>query len=94
MRLKRLDLSSSKFLRGSAVSVSARLKILGVTLDATPSFDDHTKNVVRAFNFHLYPFATFVGVKLKTLQESWLAVSLVAGSTTSTHCYPTQLVRN
>jgi len=38
---------------GSTVQFSDALKLLGVTLDATLSFDKHVSNVVRACNFHI-----------------------------------------
>ena len=33
--------------------VNGVLKILGVTLDSTLTFDDHVNNVVRSCNYHL-----------------------------------------
>ena len=38
---------------GSTVQFSDALKLLGVTPDATLSFDKHVSNVVRACNFHI-----------------------------------------
>ena len=38
---------------GCAISISDRLKILGVTLYATLSFDEHITTVVKACNYHL-----------------------------------------
>ena len=38
---------------GSNVAVSDVLKVLGVTLDSTLTFDNHANNVVRSCNFHL-----------------------------------------
>ena len=36
-----------------AISISDSLKILGVTLDATLSFDEHIATVVKVCNYHL-----------------------------------------
>ena len=38
---------------GCIISISDRLKILGITLDATLSFDEHIATVVKACNYHL-----------------------------------------
>ena len=37
----------------ASISISDRLKILGVTLDATLSFDEHIATVLKACNHHL-----------------------------------------
>ena len=50
---KRPGLPSSISVAGCAINVSERLKILAVTLDSTPSFDDHITSVVEACNFHM-----------------------------------------
>ena len=44
--LKRSGLPSSISIAGCAINVSERLKILGVTLDVTLSFDDYITSVV------------------------------------------------
>ena len=51
--LKRSGLPSSISVAGCAIIASERLKILGVTLDVTLSFDDHIISVVRACNYHM-----------------------------------------
>ena len=51
--LKRRGLHSSISVVGCAIDVCERLKILGVALDATLSFDDHITSVVRECNFNL-----------------------------------------
>ena len=51
--LKRVDPPTSVTVAGCAISISDRLKILGVTLDATLSFDKHIATVVKACNYHL-----------------------------------------
>ena len=51
---KRPGLPSLISVAGCAINVSERLKILGITLDATLAFDDHITSVVRACNFHMH----------------------------------------
>ena len=51
--LKRVDPINSVTIAGCAISISDSLKILGVTLDATLSFDEHIATVVKACNYHL-----------------------------------------
>ena len=51
--LKRVDPINSVTVAGCAITISDRLKILGVTLDATLSFDEHIATVVKACNYHL-----------------------------------------
>ena len=50
---KRPGLMSSISIAVCAINVSETLKIIGDTLDATLSFDNHITSVVRACNFHL-----------------------------------------
>ena len=38
---------------GSKLAYSLRLKCLGVTLDQTLSFDNHTQNIVKSCNYHI-----------------------------------------
>jgi len=52
-RLQRVTLPASVTVAGSSVTVNGVLKILGVTLDSTLTFDDHVNNVVRSCNYHL-----------------------------------------
>ena len=51
--LKRVNPINSVTVAGCAISISDRLKILGVTLDVTLSFDEHIATVVKACNYHL-----------------------------------------
>jgi len=52
-RLQRLTLPANVTVARSSVTVNGVLKILGVTLDSTLTFDDHVNNVVRSCNYHL-----------------------------------------
>ena len=49
--LKKMDPPTSVTVAGCAISISDRLKILGVTLDTTLSFDEHITTVVKACNY-------------------------------------------
>ena len=51
--LNRVNQINSVTLAGCAISISDRLKILGVTQDAILSFDEHIATVVKACNYHL-----------------------------------------
>ena len=66
--LKRPGLQFSIFVAGCAIGVCERRNILGVTLDATISFDDHFTSVIRACNFHCAPSATSSAASHKTSQ--------------------------
>ena len=48
-----MDPINSVTVAGCAISISDRLKILSVTLDATLSFDEDIATVVKACNYHL-----------------------------------------
>jgi len=52
-RLLRVTLPANVTVAGSSVTVNGVLKILGVTLDSTLTFDDHANNVIRSCNYHL-----------------------------------------
>jgi len=52
-RLQWVTLPANVTVAGSSVTVNGVLKILGVTLDSTLTFDDHANNVVRSCNYHL-----------------------------------------
>ena len=52
-RVQQLTLPANVTITGSSVMVNGVLKILGVTLDSTLTFDDHVNNVVRSCNYHL-----------------------------------------
>ena len=52
--LKVLGPTSSISVAGCAINVSERLKILGVTLDGTLSFDDHITDMARSCNLSKY----------------------------------------
>ena len=51
-RLAGLDITGGVNVAGSTVQFNDALKLLGVTLDASLSFDKHVTNVVRACTFH------------------------------------------
>ena len=87
--LQRIVLPSPISIGGCAIGVSERLDILGVTFDATMSFDDHITNVVRACNFHLRPIRH---IRLRVTQDIARTLSLTAGFSTTAHCCPMQLV--
>ena len=48
-----MDPINSVTVAGCAISISDRLKILGVTLDATLSFDEHIGTAVKACNYYI-----------------------------------------
>ena len=50
---KESDPPTSVTVAGCAISISDRLRIHGVTLDATLSFDEHITTVVKTCNYHL-----------------------------------------
>ena len=58
--LKGVDPPTSVTVAGCAVSISDRLQILGITLDATISFDEHIATVVNVTIIFAH-FATSVG---------------------------------
>ena len=51
--LRKPGLPSSISVTDCPIAVSERLKILGVMLDSSLSFDDHVNAVVRACNYHI-----------------------------------------
>ena len=48
-----MDFSHIIKVAGANIQFSEAVKLLGVTLDTSLSFDQHVTNVVRACNFHL-----------------------------------------
>jgi len=50
---RRLDFSHAIKVAGADIQFSEAVKLLGITLDTSLSFDQHVTNVVRACNFHL-----------------------------------------
>jgi len=84
--LASLDITGGINVAGSTVQFNDALKLLGVTLDASLSFDKHVTNVVRACTFHtralrhIRPLLTLEAAKA-------VAVSIMgAHSTTATVC--------
>jgi len=64
----------------SHVAVSDSLKLLGVTLDRTMSFDKHVSSVVHACNFHLSALRHIRSIVLRTadrLQHRWIPARLL-----------------
>ena len=52
MQLKKFDFTKPIYLAGSDVPLQPSVKILGITLDSTLSFDQHVSNISKAVNFH------------------------------------------
>jgi hypothetical protein len=52
-RLHSTGLPTSISIAGNVIAVSTTLKILGVKLDSTLSFNDHVNDVVRVCNYHM-----------------------------------------
>ena len=52
-RLVGMDFNHTIKVAGADIQFSETVKLLGVTLDTSLSFDQHVTNVVRACNFHL-----------------------------------------
>ena len=48
-----VDFSHTIKVVSADIQFSEAVKLLGITLDTSLSFDQHVTNVVRAFNFHL-----------------------------------------
>jgi len=53
LRLVGIDFSHTINVACADIQFSEAVKLLGVTLDTSLSFDQHVTNVVRARNFHL-----------------------------------------
>ena len=71
----------------STVQFSDALKLHGVTLDSTLSFDKHVSNVVRLCAFHALALRQHSSSDdPRMLPEQWLCPSLGLGSTIATTC--------
>ena len=53
-----MDFSHTIKVAGADIQFSEAVKLLGVTLDTSLSFDQHVTNVIRACNFHLRSIVT------------------------------------
>src|SRR5664279_5144614 len=52
-RLHSIDLSQHLNIEGASIQIAESVRLLGVTLDQTLSFDQHVSEVVRSCNYHL-----------------------------------------
>ena len=52
-RLRSIDLSQHLNIEGASIQIADSVRLLGVTLDQTLSFDQHVSEVVRSCNYHL-----------------------------------------